>query len=107
MPRTEHPGALYHAIIRGYQNQRPYKDPADLQKYLLTLTAYQNRSGSRVFACVLTSDHVPLLIETQAIPISKVMQGLNQTSTIYFNRRYRTGGHVFPLRAGEGNSHRG
>jgi hypothetical protein len=41
------------------------------------------------------NNHVHLLIETQDVPLSKVMQGLNQTYTMYFNRRYRTVGHLF------------
>lgn len=94
-PRIEYPGAFYHVIVRGNQKQRIFKDQADIQKYLLTLTVYKNRTGSRIYAYVLMNNHVHLLIETQDIPLSKVMQGLNQTYTMYFNRRYRTVGHLF------------
>ena len=41
------------------------------------------------------SNHVHLLIETGDIPLSKIKQGVNQTYTIYFNRKYRTVGHLF------------
>jgi hypothetical protein len=41
------------------------------------------------------NNHVHLLIEIQDVPLSKVMQGLNQTYTMYFNRKYRTVGHLF------------
>jgi hypothetical protein len=41
------------------------------------------------------NNHVHILIETQDIPLSKVMQGVSQTYTMYFNRRYRTVGHLF------------
>jgi hypothetical protein len=41
------------------------------------------------------NNHIHLLIETQKIPLSKFMQGVSQTYTIYFNRRYRTVGHLF------------
>jgi putative transposase len=94
-PRIEYSGAFYHVIVRGNQKQRIFKDPADFQKYLLLLTAYKNRTGCRVYAYVLMNNHVHLLIETKDIPLSKVMQGLNQTYTMYFNKRYRTVGHLF------------
>lgn len=94
-PRIEYSGAFYHVIARGNQRQHIFKDPADFQKYLLTLTVYKNRTGIRVYAYLLMNNHVHLLIETGEIPLSKAMQGVNQTYTMYFNRRYRTVGHLF------------
>ncbi len=94
-PRIEYNGAFYHVIARGNQKQRIFKDAADFQKYLLLLTVYKNRTGCRVYAYVLMNNHVHLLVESKDIPLSKFMQGLNQTYTMYFNRRYRTVGHLF------------
>jgi REP element-mobilizing transposase RayT len=94
-PRIEYAGAFYHVIARGNQKQRIFKDAADFQKYLLTLTVYKNRTGSRIYAYVLMNNHVHLLVETGEIPLSKIMQGVSQTYTMYFNRRYRTVGHLF------------
>lgn len=94
-PRIEYSGAFYHVIARGNQKQRIFKDQADFQKYLLTLTVYKNRTGTRIYAYVLMNNRVHLLIETADIPLSKFMQGVNQTYTMYFNRRYRTVGHLF------------
>jgi putative transposase len=94
-PRIEFSDAFYHVIVRGNQKQRVFKDAADFQKYLLTLTVYKNRTGCRIYAYVLMNNRLHLLIETQDIPLSKVMQGVNQTYTMYFNRRYRTVGHLF------------
>jgi len=94
-PRIEYAGAFYHVIARGNQKQRIFKDAADFQKYLLLLTVYKNRTGSRVYTYILMNNHIHLLIETRDIPLSKFMQGLNQTYTMYFNRRYRTIGHLF------------
>ena len=94
-PRIEYPGAFYHVITRGNQKQRIFKDRADFQKYLLTLTVYKNRTGCRIFAYILMNNHVHLLIESGDVPLSKVMQGVNQTYTMYYNHRYRTVGHLF------------
>lgn len=94
-PRIEFSGAFYHVIARGNQKQRIFKDSADFQKYLLLLTIYKNRTGCRIYAYVLMNNHVHLLMETGDVPLSKIMQGLNQTYTMYFNKRYRTVGHLF------------
>ena len=94
-PRIEFNGAFYHIITRGNQRQRIFKDATDFQKYLQLLTIYKNRYGCRIYAYVLMNNHVHLLIETRDIPLSKVLQGVNQSYTMYFNRRYRTVGHLF------------
>jgi hypothetical protein len=41
------------------------------------------------------SNHLHLLIETQEVPLSKILQGINQSYTTYFNRKYKTVGHLF------------
>lgn len=94
-PRIEYSGAFYHVIVRGNQKQRVFKNAADFQKYLLTLTTYKNRTGSRIYAYVLMGNHVHLLVEAGDIPLSKIMQGVNQTYTMYFNKKYHTVGHLF------------
>jgi putative transposase len=40
-------------------------------------------------------NHLHLLIETQETPLSKILQGINQSYTTYFNRKYKTVGHLF------------
>ncbi|NIM99361.1 MAG: hypothetical protein GTN46_02955, partial [Gammaproteobacteria bacterium] len=35
------------------------------------------------------------LMETAKVPLSKTQQGINQSYTMYFNRRYKTVGHLF------------
>ena len=41
------------------------------------------------------SNHVHLLIETGLIPLSKIMQGIQQSYTAYFHKKYNSVGHVF------------
>jgi putative transposase len=94
-PRIEYEGAFYHVITRGNQRQKIFKDPADYQKYLQFLTIYKNRYKFFLYAYVLMGNHVHLLIETQETPLSKILQGLNQRYTLYYNYRYHTIGHLF------------
>jgi REP element-mobilizing transposase RayT len=94
-PRIEFEGAFYHVITRGNQRQTIFRDPADYAKYLQILTIYKNRYHYRLYAYALMGNHVHLLIETGETPLSQVLQGINQSFTLYFNRRYKTVGHLF------------
>jgi len=94
-PRIEFEGAFYHVITRGNQRQKIFKEPADYNKFLQILTIYRNRYQFHLNAYVLMNNHVHLLIETGETPLSKILQGVNQSYTLYFNHKYRTVGHLF------------
>ena len=94
-PRIEFEGAFYHVITRGNQRQKIFRDTADYEKFLQILTIYKNRYHYRLYVYALMGNHVHLLIETGKTPLSKVFQGINQSYTLYFNRRYKTIGHLF------------
>lgn len=95
LPRVEVPGALYHVIARGNQRRRVFRGPRDYEAYLRRLAAYQRRHEFVLCAYVLMPNHVHLLLEPGRVPVSKIMQGLQQSYVAYFNRTYRTVGHVF------------
>jgi hypothetical protein len=86
-PRIELSGALYHVIVRGNQRQEIFHDAADYRKYLSLLWTYKERYPLKFFAYTLMSNHVHLIIETGETPLSKVLQGLNQSYTQYYNLR--------------------
>jgi putative transposase len=94
-PRIEFKGAFYHVITRGNQRQKVFKDKDDFLKYLEILSNYKIRYKYFLYAFVLMNNHLHLLIETQEIPLSKILQGINQSYTTYFNRKYKTVGHLF------------
>ncbi len=94
-PRIEFEGALYHVITRGNQKQQIFKATEDYERYLRILKDYKTRFGFALYAYVLMGNHVHLLIETRAAPLSKILQGINQSYTMYFNRKYATVGHLF------------
>ena len=74
-PRIEFPGALYHVIARGNHRQTLFHDEADLTLYLDRLEHYWQRYHLTLYAYVLLSNHVHLLLETHTTPLSKFMQG--------------------------------
>ena len=94
-PRIEFDGALYHVITRGNQKKHVFLDTEDHDRYLKILGNYKVRYGFTIYAYVLLGNHVHLLMETKEAPLSKILQGINQSYTMYFNRRYVTVGHLF------------
>lgn len=94
-PRIEFEGAFYHVITRGNQRQKIFRDEEDFLNYLEILLKYKTRYEYFLYAYVLMSNHVHLLIETKKTPLSKTLQGINQSYTSYFNRRYKMSGHLF------------
>ena len=94
-PRVHYPGALYHVISRGNQRQRIFGADTDRRRYLELLNHYRARYPFQLRAYVLMANHVHLLMEVGKHPLAKIMQGLQQSYTLYFNRKYKLVGHLF------------
>jgi len=94
-PRIEFEGAFYHVITRGNQRQKTFRDQEDFRKYLEILSNYKQRYNFLLYAYILMNNHVHLLLETAQTPLSKILQGINQSYTMYFNKKYKTSGHLF------------
>jgi REP element-mobilizing transposase RayT len=93
--RVEFEGALYHVIVRGNQRQKIFRDERDRLSYLGRLEHYRKRYGFTLYAYVLMSNHVHLLLETGRVSLSKIMQGIQFSYTQLYNRRHGTVGHLF------------
>lgn len=94
-PRIEFEGALYHVVARGNRKEDIFHSKNDYERYLDLLSRYKARYHYRLYAYVLMPNHLHLLIETAEIPLSKTMQGLQQSYTAFFNRKYGAVGHLF------------
>ena len=94
-PRVEFDGALYHVIVRGNQRQKIFYDDQDRIAYIERIEHYRQRYGFRLYAYVLMSNHVHLLMETKSVALSKIMQGIQASYTQSYNRRHRKVGHLF------------
>lgn len=93
--RVEFEGALYHVLERGDRREAIVRDEEDRKRFLETLGAACTRTGWRVHAYVLMSNHYHLMVET---PQSNLVAGMRWFQTTYsarFNRRHRLSGHLF------------
>ena len=94
-PRLHVPEGLYHVLARGNNRQRIFRQPADYGFYLSRLARLLPRTETRCYAYCLMPNHVHLLLEPGSRPLSQIMQPLQLSYSLYFNRQYRHVGHVF------------
>ncbi|MGI8819827.1 MAG: transposase [Chthoniobacterales bacterium] len=75
--RVEFDGALYHVLERGDRQESIFSDDADRERFLETLGEACERTGWRVHAYVLLSNHYHLMIET---PQANLVAGMRWRS---------------------------
>lgn len=93
--RVQFEGAVYHLVVRPVNRQPLFRDDRDRKHFLELLARYRVQHGFRLYAFVLMSRQVDLLVETPRGNVSKVMQCLGTSYTSYFNRRYKRKGTLF------------
>lgn len=88
--------SCYHIITRGNQKQNVFLAEEDYKRYLKVVARYIKRFKTKLYSFCLMSNHIHLLLEPE-IPekLTKLMQGLNLSYTLYFNRKYGKTGHLW------------
>jgi putative transposase len=87
-PRILLSGVCYHIINRGNQKQTLFIETSDFEKYLLLLRQYKKKFNFRLFGYCLMPNHIHLILEPRhPEELSRFMQGLTQTYTIWFNKK--------------------
>lgn len=94
-PRLLASGVLYHVIVRGNHRQKTFLTHRDYEAYIERLARYRHKYRVSLYAFCLMPNHVHLLLEYSREPLSKFMQGLQQSYTQYFNRAHKKVGHLF------------
>ena len=93
--RIEYPGACYHVMARGDRREAIFGDDVDREGFVSALGEVCARTGWRLHAWVLMSNHYHALLETPQPNLVAGMQWLQTTYTMRFNRRHRLSGHLF------------
>jgi putative transposase len=93
--RVEFEGAFYHVLARGDRREAIVRDDADRETFLRTLGEGSERSGFRVHAFVLMTNHYHLLLETPRANLSRGMGWLQNAFTRRINTRHGLWGHLF------------
>jgi REP element-mobilizing transposase RayT len=93
--RLDYPGTLYHVLSRGNEKREIFRDEKDYFKFLDTLGTMVERFKLEVHAYVLMKNHYHLLVRTKEANLSRAIQWLGVSYSVWFNRRYQRSGHLF------------
>lgn len=97
-PRINYPGAMYHVICRGNNKDWIFKTDTEKQEYKTLIEEYKKRYDFKLYSWVILSNHAHMIIEVGSVPLSKIMQGIQQNYTQWYNRANKRTGHVFEQR---------
>jgi REP element-mobilizing transposase RayT len=93
--RVEYPGAYYHVINRGNNQEKIFLNDRDKQKFLEYLGKANERFSVIIHTYCLMSNHFHLLVQTPEPNLSRAMQWINVSYATYFNRKCGRCGHLF------------
>lgn len=93
--RLEYPGAIYHVMNRGDRREKIFRDDADRERFLATLTEACRKTQWQIHAYCLMSNHFHLVIETPGANLVSGMKWLLGVYTKRFNIRHKECGHLF------------
>ena len=88
--------ACYHIINRGNQKQKVFLEESDFEKFLEILKHYKKKYNFRLYAYCLMPNHFHLIIDVRKTgDLAKIMQGLTQAYSIWFNNKYNNVGRLW------------
>jgi len=93
--RIERAGGWYHLTARGNERRAIYRDPRDRQHFCDLLAEMVRQFDVVLHAFVLMDNHYHLLVELRETNLSRAMQWLNVSYSVWFNRRHGRSGHLF------------
>jgi REP element-mobilizing transposase RayT len=93
--RMEGRGWWYHITSRGNGRARIFLDDRDRTHFLELLAELSTRFRWRLHAYTLMTNHYHLEVETREANLSRGMQWLQVSYSVWFNRRHDRVGHVF------------
>lgn len=94
-PRLHVEGGVYHVVLRGNGGQDLFFSIADRRFFYGLIAEGCRRFGTRMHGFCLMRNHVHLIVEVGATPLSRPMQNLCFRYGRWINRREGRAGHVF------------
>jgi len=91
----DYPDTFYHVLSRGNERKEIFRDEKDHLRFLDTLGKMVERFKLEVHAYVLMKNHFHLLVHTKEANLSRAIQWLGVSYSVWFNRKYQRSGHLF------------
>lgn len=98
LPREYNEIKVYHVILRGIDKQDIFFDDKDRYKFLEIIKETKIKYDYEVYAYCLMNNHVHIIIYDKTNHLSKIMQSVEISYSIYFNKKYERVGHLFQNR---------
>ena len=86
---------IYHIILKGVNGQEIFFADSDRIKFLQQLKDKKELYQYEIYAYVLMSNHVHLILFDKEDKISEIMHRICTSYAMYFNRKYERVGHLF------------
>ena len=93
--RLQGADCYYHILSRGDGRKEIYKSDRDREQFLNYINRAKEKYGFYLHAYCLMPNHYHLLIETPQPNLSRIMQYLNTSYTVYYNVKWKKSGHLF------------
>lgn len=94
--RITYPGAIYLVTVHGTTGERIFRDVRDKEMCLQILKRYQMKYHFTLYCYVLMDADMHLILKpADEKSLSRIMQGINLTHTMYYNWRHKQKGHIF------------
>lgn len=89
---------VYHIIFRGNDKQDIFYDEQDYKKFIELIIDIKERYKCELYAYCLMTNHIHLIVYDKNENISKAMQSLILSYSIYFGKKYEKVGHLVQAR---------
>ena len=93
--RKHSESGIYHAMLRGINQQLLFEEPQDYMYFLKILGECRQLSCFRLHAYCLMGNHVHLLIEPQEESLETIFKRIGNRYVYWYNVKYQRVGHLF------------
>jgi putative transposase len=93
--RLQGEGILYHLTSRGDDRKKIFLSEFDFERFIEYIIKAKEKFKFYLYAYCLMGNHYHLLLETTQPNLSRIMQNINSSYTLYYNKKRGKCGHVF------------
>jgi putative transposase len=93
--RIDYPDTFYHILSRGNERRNIFYNDTDYLKFLEVLGETGRKFHIEIHAYVLMPNHYHLLVRTTSANISRAIQWLGVSYSVWFNKKHVRSGHLF------------
>lgn len=102
MPRSKRvlcDDAVYHIIQRGHNKDTLFKASDDHKAFKLFIRRYKERFSFNIYHYCLMSNHIHILLKVSSgKELPRILQGITQSYSFYYRKRYNHSGYVYQNR---------